>query len=89
MKTGNILIVDDEKNIRFLLKHILEPVGYTVSEAENGEIASDLMMSEDFDIVITDIHMPKVGGLEVLFSTHDKENPPEVIVISGGDKCLL
>jgi len=88
MTKAKILIVDDEENIRIFLEHVLESQGHEVELAQDG-IESELLSSaSDFDIIITDIHMPKSGGLEVLFSTHDKMNPPDVIVISGGGRDL-
>lgn len=88
-KQIKIQLIDDEQNIIMLLEHILKSNGYTsVSTAEDGEVAQFQAQSEDFDIIITDVHMPKAGGLDVLFSTHDKERPPEVIVVSGGGRDL-
>lgn len=87
-KDINILIVDDEEYIIALLKQILDAEGYSVDCAPDGEDAADLMNEKDYDIVITDVHMPKSGGLEVLFNTHDKERPPEVIIVSGGGRDL-
>jgi len=84
-----IQIIDDEPNIILLLEHILKAAGYTnLTVAEDGEKAQDQARTNNFDIIITDVHMPKAGGLDVLFSTHDRENPPEVIVISGGGRDL-
>ena len=85
-KDIKILVVDDEVHIVTLLEHILSE--FTVETACNGLEAELHSSNTDFDIVITDIHMPKSGGLDVLFGTHDKQNPPEVIVISGGGKDL-
>lgn len=61
-----ILIIDDERAIRSTLKEILEFENYTVDEAENGEIGLDLLTKSKYDVVLCDIKMPKVDGLEVL-----------------------
>ena len=87
-KDINILVVDDEEYIVLLLTQILLADGYSVDSVGDGEEAALNMTKKDYDIVITDVHMPKAGGLEVLFNTHDKENPPEVIVVSGGGRDL-
>ena len=61
-----ILIIDDERAIRSTLKEILEYESYTVDEAENGEIGLDLLSKSKYDVVLCDIKMPKIDGLEVL-----------------------
>lgn len=88
MSKAKILIVDDEENIRLFLQHVLETEGHEIMVAQDGLESELLTSTNEFDIIITDIHMPKSGGLEVLFNTHDKMNPPDVIVISGGGRDL-
>ena len=61
-----ILIIDDERAIRSTLKEILEYESYTVDEAENGEVGLDLLTKTKYDVVLCDIKMPKIDGLEVL-----------------------
>ncbi|WP_026464879.1 sigma-54-dependent transcriptional regulator [Adhaeribacter aquaticus] len=61
-----ILIIDDERSIRYTLKEILEYENYTVDEAENGEVGLDLLSKTKYDVVLCDIKMPKMDGLEVL-----------------------
>ncbi|PIQ22776.1 MAG: response regulator [Cytophagales bacterium CG18_big_fil_WC_8_21_14_2_50_42_9] len=61
-----ILIIDDERAIRYTLKEILEYENYTVDEAENGEIGLDLLSKTKYDVVLCDIKMPKMDGIEVL-----------------------
>ena len=61
-----ILIIDDERSIRSTLKEILEYENYTVDEAENGEVGLDLLSKTKYDVVLCDIKMPKIDGLEVL-----------------------
>lgn len=63
-----ILIADDEKPIRDSIKLILEEEGYTTDVAGDGEEALQKIQAENFDIVITDIKMPKVDGIQVLDS---------------------
>ena len=61
-----ILIIDDERGIRSTLKEILEYENYTVEEAEDGEKGLDLLSKNKYDVVLCDIKMPKIDGMEVL-----------------------
>ena len=61
-----ILIIDDEKAIRNTLKEILEFENYTVDQAEDGPAGLDLLIQKRYDVVLCDIRMPKMDGLEVL-----------------------
>lgn len=82
---AKILIVEDEKAIRNVLKNILseEDKTYEVDEAEHGKEAIDMMGSKDYELVLCDIKMPGVDGLEVL--DHVKKTHPDtaVVMISG------
>jgi DNA-binding NtrC family response regulator len=66
MTTARILIVDDEEIIRDSLSFILEKEGHAVETAQNGQEAIDKIEKEPFDIVITDLEMPEVKGIELL-----------------------
>ncbi len=63
---GKILVVDDEEIIRESLTFILRKEGYVVDEAENGKIAHQKILENFYDIVITDIEMPEMKGIELL-----------------------
>lgn len=76
---GNILVVDDEKSMREILEILLKSEGYGVSVAENGEKAIEAVKKDIFDLIITDMKMPKVGGLELLKNV--KQLTPETIVV--------
>lgn len=60
----HILVVDDDKHTRMLLRAILENANYTVSTAENGEEALDVLDREHIDLVVLDVMMPKMNGYE-------------------------
>lgn len=66
---GRMLIVDDEKNIRMTLRKFFEAEGYEVSIAMNGDEAVKSMVGNDFDIVLLDLKMPGMDGIEVLKKT--------------------
>jgi two-component system, NtrC family, nitrogen regulation response regulator NtrX len=79
----NILIVDDERGIRDSLSGVLADEGYSASSAESGEAGLDLIRKTAFDVVLLDIWMPGIDGLDTLQKIRALENPPEVIMISG------
>lgn len=82
----SLLIVDDERAVRQLLIRGFEGQHYHISEASNGHIALGKLRTTEFDIVISDISMPKMDGLTLLAEI--KRNHPDtaVILISGYPK---
>ena len=76
----SILIVDDEEIIRESLSFILNKEGYKVREAENGKIALSLVKSESFDLVLTDLEMPEMKGIELLENV-SRVSPETLVVI--------
>ncbi|HVO82066.1 MAG TPA: sigma-54 dependent transcriptional regulator [Terriglobales bacterium] len=78
-----ILIVDDESGIRQSLKGVLEDEGYRTASAESGEACLELFQKRVFDVVLLDIWLPGIDGLETLQRIRDFDNAPEVIMISG------
>lgn len=84
-----VLVVDDEKFIRLGLKAMIErneEVDYEVTLCRNGLEALDTLHKNQFDIIITDIRMPEMTGLELLDKVKDLHNKPEVIILSGYDE---
>ena len=79
----NILVVDDEQDFRIILDQALEKVGYTVMTAVNGEEAFQLFQKNKFDLVITDVHMPKVDGIQLMQQIKDENPWIPIIAISG------
>ena len=80
---SNILIIDDEAGIRSILKDVLEDEKYTVFLAEDGYKGLDLLNSEPVDLVILDVWLPNMGGIEVLKKIKEEYRDVEVIIISG------
>ncbi len=76
---NRILVVDDEQGMRDFLSIMLKKEGYDVVAAENGEHALKAIHAEIYDLVITDVKMPRVDGIEVLRTV--KEISPETVVI--------
>ena len=78
-----VLIADDEKNIRELLKDFLEERSYEVETAENGEVAMQKLKAGEFDILISDMKMPYRSGIEILREISGWESFPVTIMITA------
>jgi two-component system nitrogen regulation response regulator NtrX len=79
----NILVVDDESSIRQSLKGVLEDEGYKVSTAESGEACLEVLRKRSFEVVLLDVWLPGMDGLDTLQRIRDLDGAPEVIMISG------
>lgn len=78
-----ILVVDDEQIIRESVSYILKKEGYTVSEANDGRVAYDKLVVEPFDLVITDLEMPEMKGIELLQKIMQMNPETSVIIITA------
>lgn len=78
-----ILIVDDEKNIRLTLRDILEDDGHEVLEAGSGEDGLSTLKRQNVDLVLLDVRLPGMDGIEVLKAIRDLDEGLDVIMISG------
>jgi CheY-like chemotaxis protein len=79
-----ILVVDDDGLIRKAIRHLLEPYGHTIIEAPNGKYALDLLDQHHVDVVITDLYMPTMDGLELARAIRKRPEPwPRLIGITG------
>ena len=78
-----VLVVDDEENIRLVLKTLLKRHGYDVEVADSGEAALALVDTFGPDVILTDVRMPKMNGLDLLSTLKAKQNPATVIVMSA------
>ncbi len=85
MSRGKILIVEDEKDISDILEEMLTLFGYTVSAIGNGLEAWRLVSQKEFDLVLTDLRLPGIDGIELLtkMRLHGIKSP--VLIISGVD----
>ena len=78
-----ILIADDDKNLRKVLRSELSEEGFDVNEAECGDRAKELLEKEEYDVLLLDLTMPGVGGMEVLKKVKDLELSTEVIILTA------
>jgi len=84
---ATILVIDDEEIVRVLFRSTLEAAGYQVTEAANGRRGLELYRQEPTDLVITDIFMPEMNGLDLLLELTREFLDAKVIAISGaGEK---
>jgi DNA-binding NtrC family response regulator len=78
-----ILIAEDEANLRLVLQKELERLGYRVQVAPDGEAALRKLEESNVDVLLCDINMPRIDGMEVLRRIYERPNPPEVIMLTG------
>ncbi len=79
----SVLIVDDEPGIRQSLKGVLEDEGYKVASVDTGEACLEALRKRAFEVVLLDIWLPGMDGLDTLQKIKEAEDAPEVIMISG------
>lgn len=84
MNKKRILVVEDESESRYFLKRVLERAGYDVKEAASGKEASQMYHQESYDLVITDIIMPEMDGMEVILELHRDAPQTKILAVSGG-----
>jgi CheY-like chemotaxis protein len=82
----SILVVDDEKQIRLMLRQMLEREGYRVMEAPDGKMALKLYREHPADLVITDIIMPEMEGIKTIMELKKTSPKVKIIALSGGGK---
>ena len=80
---AKILVVDDEKAIRRSIKEILEFEKHAIDEAEDGQMALDMALKNNYDIILIDIKMPKLDGIELLQKLIDNKVASAIIMMSG------
>ena len=88
MGVTKILIVDDEPEICAILTDILEPAGYAIETADDGEAGLTAGLDQAISLVILDIWLPKIEGIAVLKELHEKRPDLPVIMLSGGSRTV-
>ena len=79
-----MLLVDDQPELRRLYRRNLTKLGYEVVEASNGRAAVELAHQEHFDVVISDVRMPDLSGVELLQELYQLDPELPVVLMSGG-----
>jgi DNA-binding NtrC family response regulator len=80
---ARILVAEDEANLRLVLQKELQRMGHDVKVAPDGEAALKLLEESNVDVLLSDISMPNLDGMELLRRVHQRPNPPEVIMLTG------
>lgn len=87
MSQGNrILVVDDEERIRRLLRMYLEKEGYVIEEAEDGESALKAALEEDYDLIVLDLMLPGIDGVEVCTRLRQQKATPVLMLTAKGEE---
>ena len=88
---ATIMVIDDEASIRSLLREVLEKAGHTVVEAKDGREALDLYQKDKADLLIMDLLMPEVDGLEATLQLTREYMDTKIIAMTGaqGDRNFL
>ena len=82
-RDARLLIAEDEANLRLVLQKELQRLGYRVQAAPDGEAALRKLEESNVDVLLCDINMPQMDGMELLRRVHERPNPPEVIMLTG------
>src|SRR5438034_1606670 len=82
-RDARLLIAEDEANLRLVLQKELQRLGYRVHAATDGEAALRKLEESNVDVLLCDINMPRIDGMELLRRVHQRPNPPEVIMLTG------
>jgi two-component system response regulator ResD len=82
----NILVVDDEERIRRLLRMYLEKEGYLIDEAEDGETALKMATDKDYDLVLLDLMLPGIDGIEVCSRLRQIKATPIIMLTAKGEE---
>lgn len=80
----HILVIDDDDQLRLMLRQLLEREGYLVSDAQNGEIGLRVLQTQPVDLAIIDIFMPEKEGLETIREIRRIHPLVTIIAVSGG-----
>ncbi len=86
---ATVLYVDDEEILRTLIQDQLAAQGYTVETADDGDTALEIIDKKKFQIIILDIRMPRMSGIEVLKELKRRKNTSRVIVLTAVDDLAV
>jgi len=84
-----VLVVDDSEMVRNFHSYIIKMVGYEVETAENGVVALEKLLSKEYQLLVTDINMPKMDGYELIKNVQEQDIAIKIIIISTEDEYKL
>ncbi len=79
-----ILLIDDEKDVRDSVAQVLSRAGYRVETTDNAEMGLAMLEENDFDLLISDIIMPCIDGVQAIKAVREKNKKMKILAISGG-----
>lgn len=82
-ESGRVLLVDDERDVRRMLQRFLARAGFDTVEAGDGQAALELLRREPFDVVVSDVQMPVMTGIELLAALEHEGLEVPVVLVSG------
>jgi CheY-like chemotaxis protein/anti-sigma regulatory factor (Ser/Thr protein kinase) len=82
---SKILVVDDDQTTRFVIRKMLTSAGFSASQAKDGVEALETLRSRRFDLMLLDVWMPRMNGLDLLAELRTIEAPPRVVVMTSDD----
>ena len=83
MTSKRVLVVDDDEHVRVFFSEVLLRHGFHLQEAALGKDALKLLKNEKFDLVVSDIRLPDINGMDILKEVSKIENGPGVILVTG------
>ena len=86
-ENATILVTDDEPRIRRLLRMYLEREGYIIEEAENGEDALQFALDKDYDLILLDLMLPGIDGVEVCERLREQKATPVIMLTAKGEEA--
>lgn len=84
---AKVLVVDDEERIRRLLRMYLERENFTIEEAEDGETALDMALTNDYDVILLDLMLPGMDGIEVCTNLREHKATPVIMLTAKGEEA--
>src|SRR4051812_18314439 len=80
---GRVLVVDDEASLRRIIARVLTKAGHEVVEAADGKFATEIVGTQSFDVIISDIAMPAMDGIQLLKAVREHDLDVPVVLMSG------
>jgi len=85
----SLLYIDDDEPLRVLAKDQLEEAGYTVTLADDGDTGLDLLSKKRYDVIILDVRMPRMNGIEVLKRLKEMKCPSRIVMLTAVDDITI